>query len=150
MDYANWPGLVSIPKGRSSAPVTVSPLKDALAEGAEAVTLRLIVPDLVITIFPPPPPPYRLGDRSSATATILENNAANLPLVTVVATDPWAAEEGKNPGIFTLSRSGSTETALTVHYSLAGTATGGDYASLPGSLALASGAASGQSPGGPP
>jgi PKD repeat protein len=61
--------------------------------------------------------------------------------VTVSATDADASEQGQARGAFVISRTGSTESALTVNYSVSGTAVNGtDYERLPGSVTLASGA----------
>ncbi|MBY5282771.1 hypothetical protein F2Y95_13620, partial [Aphanizomenon flos-aquae CCAP 1446/1C] len=54
------------------------------------------------------------------------------PTVTISATDANAAETATgitaNPGKFTLSRTGSTTSSLTVNYTVSGTATKGtDY-----------------------
>jgi len=58
----------------------------------------------------------------------------------VQATDPLASEPGDNPGSFTLSRDGDTNSALTVTFSLGGTASNGvDYAAIPTSVTLAAG-----------
>src|SRR6185369_9185556 len=63
--------------------------------------------------------------------------------VTVTATDASAAEAGTDSGTFTISRTGSTAAALTVFYSLAGTASNSlDYQSLPGSVTIPAGATS--------
>jgi hypothetical protein len=65
-----------------------------------------------------------------------------LPVVTVSATDASAAEPGDN-GTFTFTRSGSTAAALTVGFTVGGTATSGsDYASLGTSVTIAAGQAS--------
>src|SRR5206468_3840652 len=65
------------------------------------------------------------------------------PTVTVVATDESASESGFNPGAFTVSRTGSTASELTVMYSVAGTAVNGtDYALLSGSITIPSASAS--------
>jgi hypothetical protein len=62
------------------------------------------------------------------------------PFVSVQATDPLASEPGNNPGSFTLSRTGDTNAALTVAFSLGGTASNGvDYAAIPTSITLAAG-----------
>lgn len=62
--------------------------------------------------------------------------------VIVTATGPEAVEENSDPGVFTLSRTGDTSSALTVAYTLGGSAVNGDdYALLPGSIVLAAGAA---------
>jgi len=60
--------------------------------------------------------------------------------VTVTASDPNAAEAGLDPGVFTISRSGDTSTALTVYFTVSGTASGGaDYSSLPASVKMPAG-----------
>jgi len=57
--------------------------------------------------------------------------AASDPLpdavVSVEATDPDAAEDGTDPGRFTLTRTGGTEGDLLVYYTLTGSAGSGDY-----------------------
>lgn len=64
------------------------------------------------------------------------------PVVAVVATDATAAE-GETPantGTFTITRSGDTTTALTVAYTLGGTATNGvDYSELSGTVEIPAG-----------
>jgi hypothetical protein len=68
---------------------------------------------------------YQIGASSSATVTIAD---APVPVVTVVATDAAAAEAGTDTGTFTISRTGPTDLALTVNYTIGGTATAGsDY-----------------------
>ncbi len=58
-----------------------------------------------------------------------------LPEVTIAATDASAGESGPDTGQFTITRTGSTANALTVFYSVGGTATsceeGVDYTGLP-------------------
>jgi hypothetical protein len=59
-----------------------------------------------------------------------------LPVVTVAATVATATEVGQIPGVITISRTGATTTALTVNYTLTGTAVAGtDYIS-PGATAI--------------
>jgi hypothetical protein len=66
-----------------------------------------------------------------------------LPTVTVAATDPTATEAGVTTGMFAVSRTGSTAAALTVNYTVSGTATpGADYTTLTGSLTIPAAAAS--------
>ncbi|PZV17778.1 MAG: hypothetical protein DCF20_05260 [Pseudanabaena sp.] len=70
---------------------------------------------------------------------------ATLPTVTIAATDAASAEviagQVLNPGRFTLTRTGSTASTLTVDYTVAGTATNGiDYSNLSGSVTFAAGA----------
>ncbi|HSK13811.1 MAG TPA: ExeM/NucH family extracellular endonuclease, partial [Phnomibacter sp.] len=48
-----------------------------------------------------------------------------LPVVSIAATDANAAEEGPDPGTFRISRTGSTDEALVVSYTIGGSATNG-------------------------
>lgn len=66
------------------------------------------------------------------------------PTVTITATDAIATEVGPTTGTFTVSRTGSTTSSLTVYYTVSGTATPGkegDYNKLPGSVIIPSGSA---------
>jgi hypothetical protein len=64
-------------------------------------------------------------------------------LVSVAASVPTANEQGPVAGQFTLTRTGGTAEALTVSYSMGGTAVnGGDYAALSGTVTFQPGAAS--------
>jgi len=75
-----------------------------------------------------------------------DSNPASYPYnlstttVTINATDNTATEAGTTTGTFTVSRTGSTSGALTVYYTVSGTATpGSDYNSLSGSVIISSG-----------
>lgn len=68
-----------------------------------------------------------------------------VPTVSIAATDANAAEASTtvNPGTFTISRTGSTAAALTVNYTIGGTATNGiDYNRLAGSAVIPAGQSS--------
>jgi hypothetical protein len=66
-----------------------------------------------------------------------------LPTVTISATDSSASEPGTNTGKFTVSRTGPTSSALTVNYTVGGTATAGnDYTALTGSVKISAGSSS--------
>lgn len=67
----------------------------------------------------------------------------NGPTVTIVATNDKATENPVTSGLFTVSRTGSTSSALTVYYTVSGTATPqSDYNRLSGSLTIPSGSSS--------
>ncbi len=84
---------------------------------------------------------YRLGTRSSATVTINDNDMA-LPTITIAATDSTAAEPGADTGTLTVTRTGPTTAAMTVNFSVAGTATSGtDYTSIGTSAIIPAGSA---------
>ena len=65
-----------------------------------------------------------------------------MPELTVTASQP-DAQEGGNPGVFTITRTGSAIDPLTVNYTLTGTATNGvDYTTLPASVVIPASASS--------
>ncbi|MBI4664028.1 MAG: glycoside hydrolase family 9 protein [Verrucomicrobia bacterium] len=129
----DMPVSIIIPAGASSATLTIYAFDDTEVEATETVVLS-ITPD----------PAYNAGTASSATVNIADNDSAIiLPTITVATPDPNAAEAGLESGTFSISRSGSTATALTVNYSVTGSATSGsDYASLASSVTIPVGAAS--------
>jgi len=64
------------------------------------------------------------------------------PVVTIMANDPTATEAGATTGQFTVSRTDSTASSLTVKYDVTGTATSGiDYRVLSGSVTILAGSA---------
>ena len=88
-------------------------------------------------------------DGNTLDATFLDNNGADrdtfrivkvpsAPLVTVVPSDPTANELGLGTGTYTLTRSGDTAAAVTVNYTVTGTATSGvDFQPLSGQVNFA-------------
>ncbi|MBL8757599.1 MAG: hypothetical protein JNK35_04115 [Phycisphaerae bacterium] len=127
-DYQPVSGTVTFAAGSATAVVMITPIDDAAAEPTETVILAL---------------GWGLGYRisptqSSATATITDNE----PVVSVIASAPAAAEGGA-VGRFTVARTGPTSQALTVHYTLSGSATmSDDYAPIGGTVVIPAGAAS--------
>lgn len=66
--------------------------------------------------------------------------SAQVSTVNVTAPDPVAVEATKDPGGFAVSRTGGSDAALTVTYSVEGSATPGkDYTALPGSVTIPAG-----------
>jgi hypothetical protein len=83
------------------------------------------------------------GTTGTVGYAIVVNDQPPLPTVTVAANDANASESGPDTGTFTIGRTGSTASALTVNYSLSGTAANGvDYQFLSGSVTIPAGAAS--------
>jgi hypothetical protein len=81
------------------------------------------------------------ADGSASTGSVTINTAA-LPTVTIAATAPTASEGG-GAGVFTVTRTGSTNSGLLVYYTITGTATNGqDYQMLPSSVTIPSGQSS--------
>ncbi|MCO5797318.1 MAG: S8 family serine peptidase [Dolichospermum sp. LBC05a] len=75
---------------------------------------------------------------------IYGDGGSTLPIITVAATDANAAETllgtTPNPGQYTLTRTGSTTSSLTVNVGLTGTATNGtDYTTIPNTVTFAAG-----------
>lgn len=125
------PATATIAAGATTATVSVSPIDDALVEGTETITLTLA--DAAR---------YNLGAATAATINLTDNDT--VPVVTIAATDPAAAETGSNPGTFRISRTGATTGASTVNYAIAtgtGQATNGtDYTpTLSGTATIAAG-----------
>jgi hypothetical protein len=104
--------------------LTVTPANDTVAEPDETVIVTLSTNAA-----------YAVGTPNAATVTILDNET---PTISVAASDPNAAEAAVDPGVFTFTRLGTKSSALTVNFTMGGTATSGtDYTSLGTSISLA-------------
>jgi|GEM_PF-4487128 len=69
------------------------------------------------------------------------NAASNAKVVSLYSRDTQASEQGLQPGVFRLWRTGDTSQPLTVQLSIGGTATNGsDYNTIPASATFAAGA----------
>jgi RHS repeat-associated protein len=65
---------------------------------------------------------------------------AQTPTINLQTTDSYAAEAGPDTGTFTITRTGSTNSAVTVQLAITGTASNGvDFTTLPTSVTLAAG-----------
>src|SRR5262249_1036995 len=131
VDYTALPDTVTIPAGPANIKRTANTFDDPFVEGNETVDVTL-----------DPDAEYILGTPDSATVTIADDTSGHQSVVTVAATDPSASEQGPDPGVFTVSRSGDTSAALTVSYTLGGAATNGvDYTTLSGTVTIPAGQA---------
>src|ERR1041385_2163389 len=111
-----------MPVGASTVDVTITPIDDAVLDPNETVILTLTTGTN-----------YIVGVTNSATATIQDNEVG----LSIVATKADAAETGPTNAIFTVSRTGSTAAAVTVNYTIGGTASNGvDYLALSGSVVI--------------
>ncbi|MGB3208809.1 MAG: peptidylprolyl isomerase [Crinalium sp.] len=62
------------------------------------------------------------------------------PIIAIAATDSLAAEDGLDPGTFTITRIGDTTNPLTIQYTIAGTATNSnDYGQLANTVQIPAG-----------
>ena len=107
-DYSGLLGSVTFAAGQTSAIATVTPINDSIVESTETIVLALASASI-----------YTIASPSNATVNIADNDST----VTVTASDDRADEEGQATGTFTFTRSGYTANALTVNFTVAGTAT---------------------------
>jgi hypothetical protein len=127
-DYLSASGTLIFEPGTTSLPVLVSVVGDPWIEDNEVFALYLSNPS-----------GYAAIADGIGTGTILDDE----PVVSLFAADPDAAEEGSNPGAFTVARTGNTSTDLVVYYEITGSAGNGvDYASLSGSALIPAGQSS--------
>jgi hypothetical protein len=131
-DYTGVNGTLTFAPGVTALSFSVPILNDTAVESDETVGLSLSN-----TVN------ATLGNPMMATLTITDDETP-ATTVTVAATDPTAAESGPmgmpESGAFTVSRTGSTAGALSVSYSVGGTATNGtDYMPLSGTVTIPAG-----------
>ncbi|UJH68323.1 Calx-beta domain-containing protein [Allomuricauda sp. SCSIO 65647] len=130
-DYAALGTSVAIANGQQQATVTVTPVDDSTVEPTETVTLTLATGTGYAVATAP---------DNEATVTIADNDSFT---ATVAASDADAAENtpSNQTGEFTigLDQVNNTGSAITVNYTVGGTATGADYAALGTSVAIANG-----------
>jgi predicted extracellular nuclease len=134
-DYTLSNPTIPIPSGQTTGSVTFTVVDDTQVEGPETARLTISNPSAGIS----------LGSTTFQEIAIADNDASLLPTVTIAATDANAAESGTtvNTGTFTVTRTGDLTTALTVAYTIGGTATNtNDYNALTGSVVIPVGQAS--------
>jgi hypothetical protein len=125
-DYVKLLGTVTIPANATAAVINVSAIDDQVCEGAETVVMTLS-----------PGTAYTVSASDEATVSVLDNE----PAVSLSAVNPNGSEEGPSPGRFRVTRSIVNASALTVSYTLGGTAANGtDYAKLGGTVTIPGGA----------
>ncbi|MEQ8786488.1 MAG: Ig-like domain-containing protein [Pirellulaceae bacterium] len=118
-DYESLTGSTTVLAGATSAVINISVYDDADLESGESVTLTIQSGSS-----------YTLGAASQATATILDNDT---PLAAeIAATTASTGEGGGAPAQVTISLSSAAPAALTVFYTVSGTASVGDYTALSG------------------
>jgi hypothetical protein len=128
-DYTALSGSLTIASGSSTGTVTLSTIDRGLTSGSKTAILSLSTNAN-----------YTVGAPSNATVTINDND---IPTVTVAAS-PTSINEKNGTSTYTVTRTDSTTSALTVNYAMSGTAVSGtDYTALSGSLTIASGQTTG-------
>lgn len=130
VDYAALGSSVTFAAGSSIATLTIDPFADALVENTETVAITLQNGN-----------GYLVGTSSAVVGTILNSDP---PVISLSVSPATVRETGADGGLlYTFLRSGALADALTVSYTLGGTATNGsDYASIGSSISFAAGAAS--------
>lgn len=127
-DYITLTGTVVIPAGQQFATIDVSVINDSIFENPETVIATLTGTDAP-----------GITASGNATVTIGDNDNAH---VTISANDPSAHEQGPDDGQFTvdLGMVNTTGAAITVNYTVTGTATNGsDYTTITNSVQIAAG-----------
>ncbi|MFM5941908.1 MAG: sodium:calcium exchanger, partial [Dolichospermum sp.] len=99
--------------GSSTATLTIDPTADTTIEPNETVALTLATGT-----------GYTIGTTTAVTGTITNDD---LPSITLAVSPASVTEDGTGNLVYTFSRTGATTSALTVNYSIAGTADATDY-----------------------
>lgn len=127
VDFTALSGTLSMGKN-TTASVTLTPLNDALLEDLETVTITI-----------DPDPSYTSFLDNSATINLIDDDQ---PIVSVTATNDAFSETNGSLVKYWISRTGSTAAALTVNYTMSGTATNGtDYQTVSGTVTIPAAAA---------
>ena len=130
LDYAPLSGFASFARGQATATVTVIPYNDPTIETLETIMIKLA--DTA---------DYDLGAVDCALVELISDEQP--PTVTIAATDALAAEAGRDPGQFTLTRTGPTTAPLTVNLAISGAATNGvDYDAIGATATIPAGQSS--------
>ena len=111
-DYATIGTSVTFVAGSSTATVTVNPTADTVIEANETVALTLVTGT-----------GYTIGTTTAVTGTIINDD----PTITLGLNFSGISENSPSNFVYTFNRTGPTTNALTVNYSIAGTATATDY-----------------------
>ena len=125
-DYATIGTSVTFAANSATATVTVNPTPDTVIEANETVALTLATGT-----------GYTIGTTTAVTGTITDDDSPNITLAVAPAS---VLENGTPNLVYTFTRTGATTSALTVNYSIGGTATNGtDYTTIGTSVTFAAG-----------
>lgn len=127
-DYRRLDGRAVIPAGSTSITVEIVPFDDGLDEGTQDVILQLRTAQN-----------YVIGGTGTGTVTIADNDASQVYVELNTGTGVEPASGSANGPVFQITRPASGS-AITVNYSITGTATSGsDFTALPGTISFAAG-----------
>ena len=122
-DYATIGTSVTFAVGSATATLTIDPTADTIIETDETVVLTLVTGT-----------GYTVGTTTPVTGTITNDDTATAT-VTLAVAPASVLEDGTDNLVYTFTRTGSTTNALTINYTIGGTATNGtDYASITDSI----------------
>ncbi|TAG83022.1 MAG: hypothetical protein EAZ21_02290 [Betaproteobacteria bacterium] len=126
VDYTGGVATVVIPAGATTATITINPNVDGIVEADETVTLTVAAGA-----------GYTVGAPASATGTILNDD---VPTATITVAPASVAEDGASNLVFTVTLSQPASGALSINYTIGGTAANGtDYATIASPLVIPSG-----------
>jgi len=132
VDYTALSGRVMFPANENTAFITVTPRDDATVETNETVIVTL-----------QPGAGYSLISTAASTGSVSivsDDVSATATTFSIVASDPNAAEAGRDPGVFTVTRSGNTTGSATVYLTnVQQTARAADYDALTLAVTFAAG-----------
>jgi Ca2+-binding RTX toxin-like protein len=112
--------------GSATATLTINPTADTTIEANETVALTLATGA-----------GYTVGTTTAVTGTITNDD---FPSITLAVAPASVLEDGTPNLVYTFTRTGPTSNALTVNYSIGGTATNGtDYTTIVTSVTFAAG-----------
>ncbi|AVS92808.1 Ig domain-containing protein,Calx-beta domain-containing protein [Paracidovorax avenae] len=129
-DYTGAVTSVVVPANATSASFSVTPVADTTVEPDETVIFQVANGS-----------GYSIGNPSSATATIVNDD---YPSASIAVSPASVAEDGNANLVYTVNLSQPSPSALSIGFSVGGTATSGtDYAAVNSPLVIAAGQTSG-------
>ena len=130
IDYTGNVATVTIPAGATTATIAIDPTVDGTVEADETVTLTVAAGT-----------GYTVGVPASATGTILNDD---VPSATISVSPAAVAEDGAPNLVYTVTLNQASFSALSVNYTIGGTATNGtDYATIASPLVIPAGSTTG-------
>jgi len=126
VDYTGGVATVSIPGGATTATITINPTADGTVETDETVTLTVAAGT-----------GYTVGAPASATGNILNDD---VPTASIAVAPASVAENSGSALVYTVTLNQASFSALSVNYTVGGTATSGtDYAAVTSPLVIPAG-----------
>ncbi|NJC32484.1 uncharacterized protein YhjY with autotransporter beta-barrel domain [Xanthomonas arboricola] len=129
-DYTGAVASIVVPANTASASFAITPVADTTVEADETVVISVASGS-----------GYGIGSPSSATATIVNDD---FPNASIVVAPSSVAEDGATNLIYTVTLDQAAPSAVSVAFSVGGTATSGtDYAAVSSPLVIAAGQTTG-------